>query len=149
MRESEGESEEGVERLICMLVTVCRLFDLEGVLNAGWWDAAEWERQNKKKKKNKVPARVCVRGRQRGECVIRCEVLGAALCSLKGSGCCPALCSSSTVLHVSHPPFLLSSSVLPFPSFLPPSLISSSPLWRAALPAQRYRNKTPLCKRWS
>lgn len=33
-------------------------------------------------------------------CVIRCEVLGAALCSLKGPGCCPALCSSSTILHV-------------------------------------------------
>ena len=32
-------------RLICMLVTVCCLFDLEGVLSAGWWDAAEWGRQ--------------------------------------------------------------------------------------------------------
>lgn len=25
-----------------MLVTVRCLFDLEGVLSAGWWDAAEW-----------------------------------------------------------------------------------------------------------
>jgi len=33
------------ERLICMLVTVCRLFDLEGVLSARWWDAAEKGRQ--------------------------------------------------------------------------------------------------------
>lgn len=32
-------------RLICMLVTVCCLFDLEGVLSAGWWDASEWKRQ--------------------------------------------------------------------------------------------------------
>ena len=121
-----------------MLVTVCRLFDLEGVLNAGWWDAAEWGRQ----KKNKVPARVCVRGRQWGECVIRCEVLGAALCSLKGSGCCPALCSSSTVLHVSHPPFLLSSSVLPFPSFLPRSslpLLSGAPSSRPSFTATKRR----------
>lgn len=29
------------EELICMLVTVYCLFDLEGVLSAGWWDAAE------------------------------------------------------------------------------------------------------------
>lgn len=45
------EREEGVERkrekegLICMLVTVRCLFDLEGVLSAGWWNAAEWGRQ--------------------------------------------------------------------------------------------------------
>ena len=64
-----------------------------------------------------------MRGRQRGECVIRCEVLGAALCSLKGSGCCPALCSSSTVLHVSHhPPSSSHHLSSPFrPSFLPRS----------------------------
>lgn len=50
--ERERESKEGVERkggeeerLICMLVTVCCLFDLEGVLSAGWWDAAELGRQ--------------------------------------------------------------------------------------------------------
>lgn len=81
--------------------------------------------------KNKVPARVYVCKSVR-VCVIRCEVLGAALCSLKGSGCCPALCSSSTVLHVSHPlppliigpflpPFLalISSSLFFFTLFLP------------------------------
>lgn len=58
-------------------------------------------------------------------------VLGAALCSLNGSGWCPALCSSSTVLHVSQalPPlsslhFIISSQVLlQQNTALPPELL--------------------------
>lgn len=42
MREGERwQGGGGKERLICMLLTVSCLFDLEGVLSAGWWDAAE------------------------------------------------------------------------------------------------------------
>lgn len=97
--------------------------------------------------KNKVPASVCVcvheRAKERAiekerererERVITCEVLGAALCSLKGSGCCPAPCSLSTVLHVSHPlsfaphPFLSCSSLLPLAVYSSPFSALHPPL---------------------
>lgn len=67
---------------------------------------------------NKDSASVCACMKERVFVrVIRCEVLGAALCSLKGSGWCPAPCSSSTVLRVSHPlPPLSSHLSSPFPS---------------------------------
>lgn len=41
-RKQGGGGEEG---LICMLVTASCFFDLEGVLSAGWRDAAEQGRQ--------------------------------------------------------------------------------------------------------
>lgn len=89
--------------------------------------------------KNRVVC-VCV-------CVIRCEMLGAALCSLKGFGCRPAPCSSSSVLHVSlSPVFLPSSSVLSSLSEpLSLLLFSSLPLSCTILTSLHYRNKMLLC----
>ena len=128
--EWESESKEEGERKgssVCRLLwAACLIWREYLVLDGGMLQSREG--------KNKVPESVCVWDRGgMYVCVIRCEVLGAALCSLKGSGWCPALCSSSTVLHVSSSSssFVLLSSVLsflPHPSLPFSSLLLSSPL---------------------
>lgn len=66
---------------------------------------------------------------------VRCEVLDAALCSLKGPGCRPTPCSSSTVLHVSHPlppplaSYHLSSSFLSSSSSSSPPSVTHFPVF--------------------
>lgn len=102
----EREGKEGLERmrmrrgssvcrLPCAACLICREYlVLDGVMvrccSAG-------------KAKIRLPQdRVCAR-EDGCACVIRCEAVGAALCSLKGSGCRSAQYSSSTVLHMSRP----------------------------------------------